>query len=145
MRDGLRASKPGHIKHGIPRGHRNHSRAFVRQRESRKRGVHSKTYTIHHEHEARSNRRTFQCAIVGGPVTSPNSSSMVSLATLLRPWRRRSNSDSCDDIFEVAGRSRPMLPLSKLLWLLVGGVSGARGPGISLGLEDSVGRRHAGV
>lgn len=38
-----------------------------------------------------------------------------------------------------------MLPLSKLFCLLDGGVSGARGPGISLGLEDSVGRRHAGV
>jgi hypothetical protein len=90
-------------------------------------------------------RRTFQCATVGGPVTSQYSSSMLSLAALLRPRRSISKSASSADFFDASGEARPMLPLSRLLWLLEGGVSGMRGPGMFWGLEDSVGRRHAGV
>jgi hypothetical protein len=90
-------------------------------------------------------RRTFQCATVGGPVTSQYSSSMLSLAALLRPRRSMSRSASWADFFDASGEPSPMLPLSRLLCLLEGGVSGMRGPGMFWGLEDSVGRRQAGV
>lgn len=90
-------------------------------------------------------RRTFQCATVGGPVTSQYSSSMLSLAALLRPRRSMSKSASWADFFDASGEPSPMLPLSRLLCLLEGGVSGMRGPGMFWGLEDSVGRRQAGV
>ena len=82
---------------------------------------------------------------MGGPVTSQYSSSILSLAALLRPRRIISKSASWDDFFDASGELSPMFPLSRLFCLLEGGVSGMRGPGMFWGLEDSVGRRQAGV
>jgi hypothetical protein len=94
-------------------------------------------------------KRTFQCAVVGGPVTSPSSSSSTtSLPALLSPRRSLSKSSSVGVIAVGIPPKLCDFALSKLFSLLCGGVSGARGrSGISFGLldEGSVGRKHAGV
>ena len=94
----------------------------------------------------------FQCAVVGGPDTSCGSSSMPSLAARLRfrlsrsislPWKPPRGRTPTSIVLAVACD----FPLSKLLSLLAGGVSGARGrPGMSVGRAvGSVGRSAAGM
>lgn len=97
-------------------------------------------------------RLTFQCAVDGGPVMLPSSSSSPSLADLLRPLLNFSKSLSSGKppigtppTSSIAGT--PALTLSKLLSLLAGGVSGALGRfGILVGgVIMSVGRSAAGM
>lgn len=95
---------------------------------------------------------TFQCAVEGGPVTSLSSSSRPSLAALLKPLLSFSKSLSSGlprigTAPTTSNAATPDLPLSKLLSLLAGGVSGARGRlGILVGdAAISVGRSAAGM
>jgi hypothetical protein len=89
----------------------------------------------------------FQCAVVGGPVTVPGLESRDSDMDLeRRRWSCSwfSSSTSWAKVTVVLGKVLD-LPLSKLLSLLAGGVSGACGLlGISVA-RVSVGRRAAGM